>query len=320
MSSTAVLPDGLTVRPPEPTDAEGIFDLISAYNNAMVGMADCTLGDVADCIVEPGFDRMTDGWLVLAADGLPVGYGTAFAKIPSNVVGIEVTAQDPSVAGWLYEQTMERAQEMGRRGGHAEVVVDAFAYRADGLLRGLLSDHDFVSGTTYRRMRIDHTGPVASPVAPAGVVLRRGIYDDSTRRIAHEVITECLRGQFGFAPAPHDVWIETRESSSTFDWSQLVLLEIDGKAVAVREGSNAFAETENCGHIAMLGVLEQYRGRGLARFLLRDAFAVDAAAGRAGTNLLVDTNNPTPALELYLSVGMTPTLTFDGWRRTLPVT
>lgn len=68
----------------------------------------------------------------------------------------------------------------------------------------------------------------------------------------------------------------------------------------------------------MLGVVEEYRGRGLAKFLLRDAFALDTAAGRTGTILLVDTNNPTPALGFYLSVGMLPTLIVDGWRHTLP--
>jgi GNAT superfamily N-acetyltransferase len=319
MNSTASLPHGLTVRPPEPTDAKGIFDLVSAYNTAVVGLTDCTLGDIADCIVEPGFDRMTDGWLVVGADGLPVGYGTAFGKAGGEMVGIEVTSQDPSVAGWLYERTMRRAQEMGRLGGHTEITVDAFAYRADEPLRTLLSGHGFVTGTTFRRMRIDHTGPVPPPTAPAGVVLRRGVFDDGTRRTAHDVIIECFHDQFGFVQAPHDVWVQFRDTSSLFDWPQLSLLEIDGQAIAVRDCSDAFVETENCGHIAMLGVVEQYRGRGLAKFLLQDAFALDAAAGRTGTILLVDTNNPTPALDLYLSVGMKPTLTFDGWRRVLPV-
>ncbi|TDO34796.1 acetyltransferase (GNAT) family protein [Kribbella sp. VKM Ac-2527] len=286
----------------------------------MVGFADCTLGDVADCIVEPGFDRMTDGWLVLAADGLPVGYGTTFGKGDREMIGIEVTSQHPSVAAWLYERTMQRALEMGRLGGHAEITVDAFAYHADGPLRALLADHAFAARTTYNRMWIDHSEPVAAPQTPRGVVVRRGAFDDATRSTAHEVLLGSFRGQFGFVPRPHDEWIAERDARSTIDWSQLTLLEVDGKAVALRDCSDSFIQSDNCGHIAMLGVLEEYRGRGLAKFLLRDAFALDAAAGRAGTILLVDTNNPTPALGLYLSVGMNPTLVFEGWRRVLPVT
>ena len=64
--------------------------------------------------------------------------------------------------------------------------------------------------------------------------------------------------------------------------------------------------------------LDDYRGRGLARLLLERAFARDAAAGRAGTLLHVDTANTTPALDLYLSVGMRAVLAIDMWHGDLP--
>jgi mycothiol synthase len=319
VQTTVVLPDDYTVRPFVPSDAESICDLVSAYNTAVVGFADCTLDDVIDDITEPGFEPGTDGWLVLAEDGPPVGYATAFGKGDRDVVGIEVISQDPTVAAWLFEQTMQRAREMGRERGHAQVTVDAFVYRADEPLRTLLSGHDFTTGTTYHRMRIDHTGPVAAPQAPAGVVVRRGTFDDATRLAAHQVLIECFRDQFGFVERPHQEWLAARDSQLTFDWSQMTLLEVEGQAVAMRDCSDALIATENCGEVAHVGVVEKWRGRGLAKFLLRDAFALDAAAGRAGTMLLVDTNNPTPALALYLSVGMRATLVLDGWRRVLPV-
>jgi ribosomal protein S18 acetylase RimI-like enzyme len=66
-------------------------------------------------------------------------------------------------------------------------------------------------------------------------------------------------------------------------------------------------------------VLESARGRGLAKLLLRHAFAADSGRGRAGTILHVDTNNPTPALGLYESVGMRPVLVIDVWRRMIPL-
>jgi mycothiol synthase len=318
MTATAVLPDGYTVRPPEPSDAEALFDMLAAYNTELVGFADGTVGEVAEGIVEPGFDRDTDGFLVLGADALPVGYGTAFGQGDRQVVGIEVWSQTPAVAAWLFDQTMRRAREMGRQGGHAEITVETDFYRADEPLRALLVEHDFTAGTTYHRMRLDHTGPVTFPEASAGVVVR-GALDDSTRWRAHEIIIECFRGQFGFVGRPHDEWTEYLDAKATFDWSQMSLLEVDGRAVAVRICDDAYGETDNCGHIAMLCALEEFRGRGLARFLLHEAFALDAAAGRAGTILHVDTNNPTPALGLYLSVGMKPTLVSEGWLRVVDV-
>jgi len=56
------------------------------------------------------------------------------------------------------------------------------------------------------------------------------------------------------------------------------------------------------------------RGRGVAKHLLGHAFHLDASTGRAGTILHVDSNNPTPALGLYESVGMRPVLVIDVWR------
>jgi mycothiol synthase len=320
MQSTVALPDEYTVRPPEQSDAERLFGLLATYNTAVIGFPDGTVDEVADRIVEPGFERETDGWLVLAGDGLPVGYATAFGKGDRHVVGIQVWSQEPAVAAWLFEQALQRAREMARERGHADVTVDTEVYRADEPLRTLLSGHEFVAVTTSQRMRIDHTGPVTAPEAPAGVVVRRGTFDDATRWTAHEVLIECFRDEFGFVARPHDEWVQARDGQSTFDWSQMTLLEIDDRAVALRDCNDAFVETDNCGHIARLGVIQQFRGRGLAKFLLRDAFAIDAAAGRAGTILHVDTNNPTPALDLYLSVGMKATLVIDTWRRTLPVT
>ncbi|MFC5266998.1 hypothetical protein ACFPJ1_33180 [Kribbella qitaiheensis] len=47
-------------------------------------------------------------------------------------------------------------------------------------------------------------------------------------------------------------------------------------------------------------------------------FATDAAAGLEGTLLHVDTNNPTPALDLYESVGMHTVQIADQRERKVP--
>ena len=173
-------------------------------------------------------------------------------------------------------------------------------------------------GAVVYKMRIEHSGTAIVPEVPGGVVVRRGMPDDASRWVAHEVIIECFTGQFGFVARPHQEWLEFRKNSATMSWSQFALLEIDGKAVAFRD-CNDQSLGENSGRIGGLGVLPEYRGRGLAKYLLRDAFALDVAAGLGATTLLVDTNNPTRALDLYLSVGMSPILVHEGWRRTLPV-
>jgi ribosomal protein S18 acetylase RimI-like enzyme len=310
---TAVLSDTHTVRPPTKDDAEAVFDLVSAYNTAVLGFADYTLDDMVDVLTDPGFEPATDGWLVFDGDRL-VGFGMVFGRGDHRHLDLDAVTTDPLVWRYLLDRITQRAGEFATQYGHSSVQLDAVAYRADEARRDRLVEDGFQPATTYHRMRIDHDGPVAAPEVPAGVTVRRGAPDEDSRRAAHHLLTTTFAGQFGFTPRTFDEWEVAHESQSTFDWSQTTLLEVDGRAVAFRECNDQFVEDENCGYIGRLGVLEEARGKGLATFLLRDQFALDAAAGRTGTILHVDTNNPTPALGLYLSVGMRATLVMDVLR------
>ncbi|MBB5834517.1 GNAT family N-acetyltransferase [Kribbella italica] len=316
---SAVLPEQLSFRRPTAGDAEEIFALVAARNTAVVGFADYTLDDMIDELAEPGLELGTDAWLVLEGNQ-PVGYATVFGKGDHRAVDLELVSTDRAAADWLLDQALPRAADLGRAHGHREISVDAGAYRTDEAQRALLAARGFLPGTTFHRMRIDHTASPQAPEIPPGITVRRGALDDATRRVAHAVLNAAFDGQFGFVPRPYDEWAAAHESRSTFDWSQLTLLELDGEPVAFRECTDEFVPDENCSYIGRLAVLPAARGRGLAKFLLRDAFAQDAAAGRTGTILHVDTNNPTPALGLYLSVGMRAVLAIDAWRLVLKTT
>lgn len=311
---TAVLPSSYTVRPPKVEDAQAVLELVSDYNTSVVGFADYTLDDAQDELSEPGFDAATDGWLVFD-DGRLVGYGSVFGKGDHQQLDLDVVTTDPVVERFLLDRVEARAAEIAAGYGHPAVQVDIVNYQADKDREERLAGYGFERGTIFHRMRIDHDGTVPAPAVPAGVTVRRGAPDEASRRAAHDVLNASFAGQFGFSPRSFEEWQDAQESFSAFDWSQLTLLDIDGETVAMQACSSQFVEDENCGYIGRLGVLEKARGKGLAKFLLRDQFAIDAAAGRTGTILHVDTNNPTPALGVYLSVGMQATLVMEVWRR-----
>ncbi|MFC6156732.1 GNAT family N-acetyltransferase [Kribbella jiaozuonensis] len=311
---TAVLPSAYTVRPPSNEDAQALLELVSDYNTSVVGFADYTLEDAEDQLTEPGFDPARDGWLVFDGETM-VGYGAVFGKGDHSQLDLDIVTMDLGVETYLLEKILRRSAEFAREYGHSSVQLDAVNYQVDAARRDRFAGYGFQPGTTFHRMRIDHDGPVAAPVVPDGVTVRRGAQDEASQRAGHAVLNESFEGQFGFTPRSFEEWRAAQENFSAFDWSQLTLLELDGEVVAMRSCTNQFVEDENCGYIGRLGVLEKARGKGLAKFLLRDQFAVDAAAGRAGTILHVDTNNPTPALGVYLSVGMEPTLVMEVLRR-----
>lgn len=317
VSRTEAVPSGeFTVRPPRLTDVGAIASLTRDYTRGVVGFADYTEDDARDALTEPGFDAADDARLVFDAVGTPVAYATTFAQADSDLVDIDVTATNSTVRGWLFGWTLDRARELGRARGHRRVTVDHGVYRADDGLRAEANARGLTVATTFHRMRIDHDGHVEPPAAPAGVVLRPGT-DQAVPEAAHGVLNAAFTEHFGYVPKPFGTWRETLDRKSTFDWTQLWLAELDGQPAGILQCSNQFADDDNCGYVAEVGVLPRARGRGIAKYLLRHAFAIDAAAGRVGTILHVDSNNSTPALGVYESVGMRPVLVIDVWRRTL---
>ncbi|TMR98515.1 GNAT family N-acetyltransferase [Nonomuraea basaltis] len=307
-----------TIRRPRLEDAAAIHELVAAYDTSVIGRPDMTLDDIADELVEPGFDRDKDGWLAYDADGTLVAWAWACANGDSDLVEIEVITR-PGVEGLADEllgTVTGRARELAAERGHDGVTADLGIYRVDQAKQVLAKAHGFEPATSFHRMRIDHEGPVEPPAVPAGVTLHTG-ESEEVRREAHRVQQEGFAQHFGFVKADYEQWYERRQAQSVTDWSQLTLARLDGRPAAVLIGTNQFLADEDCGYVLTLAALPEFRGRGLGRFLLRNAFAADAARGRKGTILHVDSNNTTPALGLYESAGMRPVMVIDVWRRRL---
>ena len=162
------------------------------------------------------------------------------------------------------------------------------------------------------------SGPSAAGACLPGRTRLSG--DETLRRDAHAVVNRAFTEHFGETATSFERWAERMQAAATSDWGQLLVSYLDDRPVGMLLGNDQFVEDEHCGYVRTVGVVPEARGRGIARHLLRVAFARDAAAGREGTLLHVDTNNTTPALGLYESVGMRAVLVIDIWQRTLVTT
>ena len=314
---TPELPDGYTWSCPALDDVEAIYALVAVHDTRVVGFPDLTLDDVRDELNDPDFNPKSDGWLVADSDGAVVGYGWASRKGISDEIVIDVLITDDDVDGWLWERVLDRCGEIAAELGHAEVNVDIGIFRADDDQRRRAEHLGFTPSTTFHRMRVDHVELPPEPELPSGVEVGIGLDAEQFRRDALSVTSAANVGQFGYVARTFDEWRDATEASSAHDWSQLRVVYLEGEPVAALQANDQFVEDENCGYVQRLAVVEAARGRGLAKLLLRQAFAADARRGRAGTILHVDTNNPTPALDLYLGVGMRAVLVIDVWRRKL---
>ena len=313
------LPPGYRLARAGLADAGAIFELVAASDTDVLGTPDIVLDDVLDELSDPDFDLATDGWLAYAPDGRLVAWAWTCRKGDSDNADVTVAARtgDDALLRHLWTLVQDRAVDNARALGHRQVVMDTAAYRNDHRRRALLTDLGFTQAATFQRLRIDHDGPRPQPGLPPGTVVRLGSEGDDVRRLGHAVRNEAFVDHFGFVPSRYADWHAQLDGSGSGDWAQLRLVVVDGEPAAMLLGTNNFLN-ENCGYVRTLGVRKQFRGRGLARYLLRQAFAHDAGLGRAGTYLHVDSAGA-PAMGLYLSEGMRRVLVMDDWRRTVPI-
>ncbi|GIH71036.1 GNAT family N-acetyltransferase [Sphaerimonospora thailandensis] len=298
------------IRRPDRADAMAVHELVAEHDAEVIGKPDWTFQDIADTLAE--IDLANDAWVLHAGDRM-VGWGYAQRKGMSDNVDIDVQARDPEAADLLWDMVLGRAAGLAREAGHERARVDVSLYAQDAAMRAAAGTRGFEPATGFHRMRIDHQGTERASLP--GVTVDRGAPGrDEPLRTAHAVQQEAFAEHFGFVPMTFEEWAEQMEASSANDWNQLLLARVDGEPAAMLLGTDHFVPDENCGYVRTLAVRPRFRGRGLGRLLLRRAFADDERRGRVGTILHVDSNNVTPALDLYLSVGMRPVLAIEVWR------
>ena len=101
----------------------------------------------------------------------------------------------------------------------------------------------------------------------------------------------------------YESWLHWMVEEPSFDRSLWFLAEQDGDLAGIIL-SRAPENEPGLGWIRILGVLPEYRQRGLGQALLKHAFAEFASRGFKAVGLGVDAENPTGAVRVYERAGM----------------
>jgi mycothiol synthase len=172
--------------------------------------------------------------------------------------------------------------------------------------------HELLSSRGYIQVRASWTmGKALEPdedagTTPAGVHIRT-FETGRDERTLHEVTEASFADHWGFRPVPYETYEAGMYGAEAWDPSLAYLAEVDGQVV----GHLVALSFEGEAYIAELGVVPNYRGRGIAKALLRRSFAALEGRGHDEVRLGVDAQNPTGAVALYESVGMTPLRMYD---------
>jgi mycothiol synthase len=314
------LPEGWRTRRPTLDDVPELLRLVHASDTAAVGEPDFTLDEVRESLTAPNTDMSRDCWVALDTAGGIVGWA-----YPGNTTGrdrefVEVYAWpqrgEPSLRP-LLALLLDRVAERGREFGHDPYTVRAGAVPGEKEWIATLTGAGFGFLKQHARMTITLADtPHTAPEPPAGVTVRPLRHDDEDElRRFHATIEEAFRDS-DHQSTDYETWRSQIAAESSIAWDEWFVGEVDGAWAGVLQSSDTGIDG-NDAWVRALAVLRAYRKRGVGAALLRRAFAVYAAKGRATAGLGVDLANPTQAARLYRAVGMRPLYEANIYQRTV---
>lgn len=308
--------DRVTLRltAPADSDAEAVADLVNAADAAETGAGgDFTGDEMRDEWATPGFSLETDAWLGYDGDDL-VGYGCVYDEHRSPRITLDLYVRPGAAPGAglaLIERATQRAMELGR--GRGRLTLHLGQTAGTPLARSLPDAGWTPVRHFYRMHRAATAGDVSAVVAPLGVAIHSA-RDEADTRALHAVIEEAFAEHWGHQPTAYEDWLERTEAAHK-DRDLWWVATLDGRPVGGMLGK---PESEGLGWVSYLAVVPEARGRGVATYILRRAFAEFARRGRPGVGLTVDTANATGALDLYLAVGMHTRYEIMAWEKSVP--
>lgn len=319
-----MLPPGYSARPLEFIDIDGFLDgpdvdlayaVVSAADAGVLAMADASRESVRSDLVNP--DTVTEEHrLVFAEEGDPVGLLIVEKDDEARTFFVDsyaVPEHGPILLPALVAIGLQAAVRLKDGEGWR---VDAGAFLQDEVYADVLRAAGFREVRRFWHMHID-LGPeqAEEPPPPPGVTRAVAASDDD-RRLIHHLDEIAFAEHFGFVPRPYEEWIawftDRRDARPDAWW----IARLDGEPVGLCMLDDSRLET-NAGHVRILGVVPEARGRGIATWLLRSAFAQAAREGRTAMTLTVDSDNTTGATGLYERCGMRAERVIVLYRRVL---
>ena len=314
---TLTLPAGWLARPPHLSGDDGGVDVdhalavVEAHELAVLPIpSDTTRDHVLGEMRLPGTD-LDASLLVFDERGRAEGYLILELDDALNTIFCNAYVDPASLPEYpsLINELIDHALEYGRHiaiDRHNSWEIACAAYAEDTSYGDALTRAGFEAVRHFFRMRIDLVeNPPAEPAPwPAGVTMET-VVTEAQQREVWEVAEASFADHWRAVWRPFDEWLARMTADSEFPDPDLWwLVRVDGTPAAFLVGDRSRAHLGD-GYVGEVGVKREFRGRGLARGLLLRHFHASALAGHGGVQLGVDASNPTGALQLYESVGMT---------------
>ena len=335
---TASLPAGWSAGTPDAGDAPELTELLRQHEAFGRGWPGASEEDVLVEISPPDGDTR-ENVVLRDPEGAVRGWASAHDRAAGRMLLVLVVdrrlADDiaDEVAALLFAWADRTAAVVGARRGLDLQQIDSGAFAEDERQQRWLGRAGFERMRTWWQM--------SRPVEPGeadldaavkdGVRIRQverqgtGMPDEDDLRTVHEILESAFTDHFNSHEETFDEFLSRLREDPGHRWDHWWIAEIvDGAepqpagalVAAVSQGSEGSAAGS---YVEYIGVLQNARGRGVAKSLLTTVIADAAARSRDRVGLEVDADSPTRADGLYVSMGWKTRYITQSWHRNVPV-
>lgn len=302
---------GLEFRPMTGADAGAWLELVVRIAQAEDAPWHDTLSDLVEVLGSAGNPAAENTLVGVDRDGVPRAYGYV-SKSAGGPVAFVFGGVDPlwqrrgigsAVLAWQEDISRARFAAEGQAGAGAR----CYSREENASHAALLTAADFGTVRYFTEMeRPLEELPPPVPVTGVEVVPFTPGLGEAVR-LAHN---EAFADHWGSESRSPEKWrYFLGHESFRPDLSSVALDietgEVAGYQMSMFDAEAAAKEGRRCGYTDILGVRRNWRGRGVAPALLRDAMERYKVAGMAAATLDVDTENPSGAVGLYKNLGYT---------------
>ncbi|CAG0934657.1 hypothetical protein TFLX_03617 [Thermoflexales bacterium] len=312
---TYQLPSGFLIRPPVTADVQGVTDLIAARDIADYGSTDASLEEMQNYWEAPRFDLQQDARVIVAPDGLIVGYEEVY---PRSEEHLEFDGYvHPREAGrglgtilirWAEAHARQRVAEMQTAG---QISLRGNTAAVDQNAGAMFTTEGFALVRQFWRMEIAMTAPPDRPVWPAGIAVRT-LRRDQDERVVHATVEEAFADHWGHVPRSFEDWAQAVVHTEDFD-PTLTFMAFEGNEVA----GVVVNRYRDVAWVGQLAVRRTWRKRGLGLALLLHSFNEFYQRGDRAVGLGVDAQSLTGATRLYEKAGMQVTKRYDTYEKVI---
>jgi mycothiol synthase len=286
------LPEGLSSRPLQLSDARAVYEVMAAQELHDVGEVVIEEADIIGDWQRPSQDVSATTIGVFDGDRL-VAYGEVAATWHGDAA-VHPDYRGRGIGTAIAHWTQELARSMG---GTVFGMPVPEGSAGDRLLESLgyhVRWHSWV-------LQLPAGKEIEAQPLPTGYAVRSAV-TESDQRAAHEVIEDAfLEWSERERQTFEDFAARTMLRPGFQPWNLRIVSDAEGVVV----GACHVQLADRCGYVNAIAVRKDRRGLGLARSMLVDAFGLARDHGATKSELATDSR--TGALGLYEKVGMVVT-------------